>query len=183
MAQPESQAFLRELDKQPWTAADSRSEADTGGAKLRSNLAASVYSRAERDRPTDRADGRVNAGADGKVNAGAFINHAVIGLIFLKSVSDSFARRQAEIRGPKSACILSPKGCGKAPSDECMAVIRAELEERDDGIEMNVFRVPALGAVEDHAGFRQAPRRDRRPGGGKLEIAIHANLKALNFKP
>jgi len=175
MAQPESQAFLRELDKQPWTAADSRSEADPGGAKLRSNFAAAADSRAERDRPVDRADGRVNAGP--------FINRAVIGLIFLKSVSDSFARRQAEIRGPKSAYILSPEGCSKAPSDEYMAAIRAELEELDDGIEMNVFRVPALGALEDLAGLRHAPRRDRRAGGGKLEIAIHANLKALNFKP
>ncbi len=52
-----SQAFLRELDKKLWTAAD----------KLRSNLDAAVY------------------------------KHAVLGLIFLKYVSDSFAQRQAEI--------------------------------------------------------------------------------------
>ena len=106
MPHSSSQAFLRELDKKLWTAAD----------KLRSNLDAAVY------------------------------KHAVLGLIFLKYVSDSFAQRQAEIeamiRDPESDFHLSPADYGTfAKYDEAIA---SELEERDYYIEKNVFWVPAL---------------------------------------
>jgi type I restriction enzyme M protein len=106
MPDSSSQAFLRELDKKLWTAAD----------RLRSNLDAAVY------------------------------KHAVLGLIFLKYVSDAFAQRQAEIeatlKDPASDYFLDPAGYG-SPADYEEAV-RGELEERDYYIEKNVFWVPAL---------------------------------------
>ncbi len=108
----------------------------TAADKLRSNLAAVVY------------------------------KHAVLGLIFLKYVSDSFAQRQAEIavgvppsgsasltglagrqieeqiRDPDSNFHLSPADYGTFAKYE--EAIAAELEERDYYIEKNVFWVPAL---------------------------------------
>src|SRR6478735_8980841 len=85
-----SQAFLKELDKKLWTAAD----------KLRANLDAAVY------------------------------KHAVLGLIFLKYVSDSFAQRQAEIeamlRDPKSDYFLDPADYGGEDSAEYREAIHAE---------------------------------------------------------
>ncbi|HWB58663.1 MAG TPA: type I restriction-modification system subunit M [Chthoniobacteraceae bacterium] len=78
----------------------------------------------------------------------AVYKHAVLGLIFLKYVSDSFAVRQAEIeaqlRDPKSDYFLDPADYGGATSPEYLEAIRAELEERDYYIEKNVFWVPAL---------------------------------------
>lgn len=106
MPSPDSQTFLRELDKKLWTAAD----------KLRSNLDAAVY------------------------------KHAVLGLIFLKYVSDSFALRQGEIeamlKDPDNDFFVDPDGYDKPAQYE--AAIHRELEERDYYIEKNVFWVPAL---------------------------------------
>ena len=88
----------------------------TAADKLRSNLDAAVY------------------------------KHAVLGLIFLKYVSDSFAQRQAEIEAmlkhPKNDFFIDPKDYKKPGAYE--AAIHAELEERDYYIEKNVFWVPAL---------------------------------------
>src|ERR1035437_2965157 len=76
----------------------------------------------------------------------AVYKHAVLGLIFLKYVSDSFAQRQMEIeamlRDPKNDFFIDPAD-SKSPAkyDEAIA---AELEERDYYIEKNVFWVPAL---------------------------------------
>jgi len=76
----------------------------------------------------------------------AVYKHAVLGLIFLKYVSDSFAVRQAEIeaqlRDPKSDYFLDPTDFKSVV--EYAEAIRAELEERDYYIEKNVFWVPAL---------------------------------------
>ncbi len=88
----------------------------TAADKLRSNLDAAVY------------------------------KHAVLGLIFLKYVSDSFAQRQAEIeamlKDPENDFFVDPDGYGQpAQYDEA---IHRELEERDYHIEKNVFWVPAL---------------------------------------
>jgi type I restriction enzyme M protein len=78
----------------------------------------------------------------------AVYKHAVLGLIFLKYVSDSFAVRQAEIeaqlRDPASDYFLDPADYGGEGSAEYLEAIRAELEERDYYIEKNVFWVPAL---------------------------------------
>lgn len=60
-------------------------------------------------------------------------------------VSDSYARRQAEIeampKAPKKADTGIPAG-----SSAHETANRAELEERDYHIEKIVFRVPALGS-------------------------------------
>jgi type I restriction enzyme M protein len=76
----------------------------------------------------------------------AVYKHAVLGLIFLKYVSDSFAIRQAEIeallRDPKSDYYLAP--ADYATIAELDAAIHAELEDRDYYAEKNVFWVPAL---------------------------------------
>ena len=90
----------------------------TAADKLRSNLDAAVY------------------------------KHAVLGLIFLKYVSDSFAQRQGDIeamlKDPDSDYFIDPKGYGNAFSPEYAEAIHQELEERDYYIEKNVFWVPAL---------------------------------------
>lgn len=121
------QGFLRDLDKKLWTAAD----------RLRANLDAAVYSRAERDSLPQAAR---------RVDAEASSNHAILGLIFLKYVSDSFAIRQREIeaqlRDPASDYHLKPSDYGSDALYE--EAIRQELEERDYYIEKNVFWVPAL---------------------------------------
>src|ERR687898_380442 len=74
----------------------------------------------------------------------AVYKHAVLGLIFLKYVSDSFAIRQREIeaqlRDPQSDYYLNAEDVG-SEADYAEA-IRAELEERDYYIEKNVFWVP-----------------------------------------
>ena len=76
----------------------------------------------------------------------AVYKHAVLGLIFLKYVSDSFAVRQAEIeaqlRDPQSDYFIPLPDEGS--EDEYAEVIRQELEERDYYLEKNVFWVPAL---------------------------------------
>ncbi len=76
----------------------------------------------------------------------AVYKHAVLGLIFLKYVSDSFVLRQFEIeamlKDPKNDFFLDPKDYTNAAEYE--DAIRAELEERDYYIEKNVFWVPAL---------------------------------------
>ncbi len=76
----------------------------------------------------------------------AVYKHAVLGLIFLKYVSDSFAVRQAEIekqlRDPKSDYFLDPDDYKS--QDKYNAAITAELEDRDYYVEKNVFWVPAL---------------------------------------
>ena len=106
MSTDNSQAFLRDLDRKLWTAAD----------KLRSSLDAAVY------------------------------KHAVLGLIFLKYVSDAFTVRQNEIekqlRDSKNDYFLNPDDYDdKAAYD---AALHAELEDRDYYVEKNVFWVPAL---------------------------------------
>ena len=88
----------------------------TAADKLRSNLDAAVY------------------------------KHAVLGLIFLKYVSDSFAQRQAEIKAMlkdlENDFFVDPADYDKpAQYDEA---IHRELEERDYYIEKNFFWVPAL---------------------------------------
>jgi type I restriction enzyme M protein len=88
----------------------------TAADKLRSNLDAAVY------------------------------KHAVLGLIFLKYVSDSFAQRQADIeamlKDPENDFFVDPAGYNKPAQYE--EAIHRELEERDYYIEKNVFWVPAL---------------------------------------
>jgi len=102
----DEQAFLDELDKKLWNAAD----------RLRSNLDAAVY------------------------------KHAVLGLIFLKYVSDAFDLRREELekafKDPKSDYFIDPKGY-KSEAAYAKA-LHDELEDRDYFTEQNVFWVPPL---------------------------------------
>jgi type I restriction enzyme M protein len=105
----------------------------------------------------------------------AVYKHAVLGLIFLKYVSDSFASRQKEIetqlRDKKSEYFLDPADY-KSPAAYAEA-IRAELEERDYYIEKNVFWVPALSrwkTLQDSA---------KLPPGSVIEVK---NGKTTKYK-
>jgi type I restriction enzyme M protein len=96
----------------------------------------------------------------------AVYKHAVLGLIFLKYVSDSFGQRQAEIeaqlRDPDNEYFLDPADYeGEEVYDNA---IQEELEERDYYIEKNVFWVPALArwkTIQDSAAL---------PQGTKIEV-------------
>lgn len=139
-AAQDEQAFLNDLDKKLWTAAD----------RLRSSLDAAVY------------------------------KHAVLGLIFLKYVSDSFEMRQQEIerelRNPNSELYLDPKDYGRenkiasqslAMTDKDGAyeeAIRAELEERDYYTAKNVFWVPAI------ARWKTLQDSAKLPSGTKINV-------------
>ncbi|MFU8838434.1 MAG: type I restriction-modification system subunit M [Thiohalomonadaceae bacterium] len=72
--------------------------------------------------------------------------HAVLGLIFLKYVSDSFDIRRRELAAQfKDAghdYHLDPADFGGTESDEYQQEIESELEERDYYTEANVFWVP-----------------------------------------
>jgi type I restriction enzyme M protein len=100
------QAFLDDLDKKLWNAAD----------RLRSNLEAAVY------------------------------KHAVLGLIFLKYVSDAFDLRREELeasfRDPQSDYFLDR--ANHKTDAAYAAAIAAELEDRDYYTAQNVFWVPPL---------------------------------------
>ena len=82
-----------------------------------------------------------------RVNLDAAVyKHAVLGLIFLKYVSDSFELRQqeveAQLRDPKHDYHLDPSDFGT--DEEYAQEIQQELEVRDYYVEENVFWVPAL---------------------------------------
>lgn len=76
----------------------------------------------------------------------AVYKHVVLGLIFLKYVSDAFDLRQEELdaqfRDKKHPNYLDPANFDSP--EELEANIKAELEERDYYAEENVFWVPGL---------------------------------------
>ena len=88
----------------------------TAADKLRSSLDASVY------------------------------KHVVLGLIFLKYVSDAFEERQKELRtqfeNPAHDYYMAPEEYGGAGTQEYEENLTAELEVRDYYTEKNVFWVP-----------------------------------------
>ena len=88
----------------------------TAADKLRSSLDASVY------------------------------KHVVLGLIFLKYVSDAFEERQRELRAqltnPADDYFMAPADYGDLGSEEYEENVAAELEVRDYYTEKNVFWVP-----------------------------------------
>ncbi len=92
--------------------------------------------------------------------------HAVLGLIFVKYVSDAFKLRQDEIRAdltnPEHEYYLDPADFS---AEELEAEINIELEQRDFYTEKNVFWLP----VESRWQFLQ----DNGPiviGGAELSI-------------
>ncbi len=99
----------------------------------------------------------------------AVYKHAVLGLIFLKYVSDAFTIRQNEIekqlRDPKSEYFLDPADYKKPAEYE--AAIHDELEDRDYYVEKNVFWVPALARwklLQDSAKLPQGTEIDVKNG-------------------
>jgi type I restriction enzyme M protein len=98
----------------------------------------------------------------------AVYKHAVLGLIFLKYVSDSFAMRQREIeaqlRDPESDYYLDPADFGSDSDEAYREAIHDELEERDYYIEKNVFWVPAL------ARWKTLQDSAKLPPGTEIEI-------------
>lgn len=81
----------------------------------------------------------------------AVYKHAVLGLIFLKYVSDSFDIRREELREqftkPESDYYLDREDYES--DEEYEAAIEEELEDRDYFTEKNVFWVPALARWEN----------------------------------
>jgi type I restriction enzyme M protein len=99
----------------------------------------------------------------------AVYKHAVLGLIFLKYVSDAFTVRQneieAQLRDPKSDYFLDPADYKKP--DEYEAALHDELEDRDYYVEKNVFWVPALARwklLQDSAKLAQGTEIDVKNG-------------------
>lgn len=98
----------------------------------------------------------------------AVYKHAVLGLIFLKYVSDAFRMRQDEVttllQDPNSDYYLDPGDYGGPDSEDYIEALRVELEERDYYLEKNVFWVPALArwkTLQDNA---------KLPPGTKIEV-------------
>jgi type I restriction enzyme M protein len=107
----------------------------------------------ELDKKLWNAADRLRASLDAAV-----YKHAVLGLIFLKYVSDSFRIRQdeitAQLKDPESDYFLDPADYGGPESEEYAKAIHAELEERDYYLEKNVFWVPAIArwkTIQDNA--------------------------------
>ena len=73
--------------------------------------------------------------------------HTVLGLVFLKYVSDAFDIRsdelKAQLQDPDQDYFLDPEDFGGIDSEEYKDEIAAELEVRDYYIETNTFWVPA----------------------------------------
>jgi len=76
----------------------------------------------------------------------AVYKHVVLGLIFLKYVSDAFEEHQRELRaafsGPAHDYYLAPDDYGGADTPEYAASLAAELEDRNYYTASNVFWVP-----------------------------------------
>jgi type I restriction enzyme M protein len=73
--------------------------------------------------------------------------HTVLGLVFLKYVSDAFKIRQDELTGQfkntEHDYYLDPEDFGGEESEEYAEELEVELEQRDYYAEVNVFWVPA----------------------------------------
>ena len=109
----------------------------TAADKLRSSLDASVY------------------------------KHVVLGLIFLKYVSDAFEERQNELRtqfqNPEHDYYMDPAEYGGAGTAEYEENIAAELEVRDYYTEKNVFWVPLEARWQTLRDCAQIPPGDALP--------------------
>lgn len=99
----------------------------------------------------------------------AVYKHAVLGLIFLKYVSESFDLRRNELRGqftdPESDYYLNREDYKS--DDDYEAAIQEELEDRDYFTEKNVFWVPALArweTIKNHAALSPGAEIEVRNG-------------------
>lgn len=109
----------------------------TAADKLRSNLDAAVY------------------------------KHVVLGLIFLKYVSDAFEERQRELRdqftNPDHDYYMAPDEYGGTDTQEYEENIAAELEVRDYYTEKNVFWVPVEARWQTLRDCAQLPPKAALP--------------------
>lgn len=109
----------------------------TAADKLRSNLDAAVY------------------------------KHVVLGLIFLKYVSDAFEERQRELRAqltnPADEYFMDPADYGDLGSEEHEENLAAELEVRDYYTEKNVFWVPLEARWQTLRDCAQLPPKSPLP--------------------
>jgi len=105
----------------------------------------------------------------------AVYKHAVLGLIFLKYVSDAFELRQqtieAQLRDPNHDYYLDAEEYDS--DEEYTAAIHDELEVRDYYIEENVFWVPAL------ARWKTIQENAPLPSGTEITVK---NGKAVTYK-
>jgi type I restriction enzyme M protein len=129
----------------------------------------------------------------------AVYKYAVLGLIFLKYVSDSIAHRQAEIvmmqKDTESDLFVDPEEFPEAGQYE--QAIRQELEVRDYYVEKNVFWVPPLAYWKTIQSSVKLPHgSELNSGEGKavyritsigrliddaLEAVVKENLKLKNL--
>ncbi|MBN8283858.1 MAG: type I restriction-modification system subunit M [Zoogloea sp.] len=93
--------------------------------------------------------------------------HVVLGLIFLKYVSDAFEERQKELReqfqNPDHDYYMAPDEYGGAGTEEYKANLAAELEVRDYYTEKNVFWVPFEARWQTLRDLAQLPSGDALP--------------------
>ncbi len=101
----------------------------------------------------------------------AVYKHAVLGLIFLKYVSDAFQTRYDEIKAQTtdedSEYYIDPADYEGPDSEAYAQVIRLEQEERDYYIEKNVFWVPPFArwsTLRDNAKLPPDTRLDPQTG-------------------
>ena len=114
----------------------------------------------------------------------AVYKHAVLGLIFLKYVSDAFRMRQDEVtallKNPKSDYFLDPADYGGSDADDYAEAIRKHLDDRDYFLEKNVFWVPALARweiIQDNA--KLPPGTRIRVTNGKMKEYVIKSLGRL----
>lgn len=112
----------------------------------------------------------------------ALYKHAVLGLIFLKYVSDAFDERRAELteqfNDPDHEYYIDPHGYDSP--EEHRAVLGEDLEERDYYTEKNVFWVPALARWETiRNSAKLAPQTEITVRNGKAEVYRFVSLGKL----
>ena len=94
--------------------------------------------------------------------------HAVLGIIFLKYVSDAFDTRRNELKAaflnPSHEYFLNPDDFGGAESPEYADEVSIELEQRDYYQETNVFWVP------QEARWQYLQANNKTVIGGELDV-------------
>ncbi len=97
----------------------------------------------------------------------AVYKHVVLGLIFLKYVSDAFEERQRELReqltNPTDDYFMDPEDYGDLGSEEYAENVAAELEVRDYYTEKNVFWVPLEARWQTLRDCAQLPSKSSLP--------------------
>jgi len=107
------------------------------------------------------------------VNPGDYV-HVVLGLVFLKYVSDAFKERRDELEDafhdPANDYYLGDES-GNVDAE----MIEQELEARDYYTKKNVFWVPALARLT-------STLRDQFAESARLEAVIRKNLAGLGYE-